>query len=222
MIVQIAQVLLNLTVVLSCALVLVLAMRIPLRRWAGAGLAYCAWWVVPLTLAVHLLVNLLPIEGFDVLPTNVAIPVFSAGAKTIGTTTTMSFVDACMMIWLVGAVLLALLLTRQQRRFIRSLGTLTHYAHGGNVLAHVMQAVNPNAGSLVMGLLRPRIVLSSDFEWRYTTEEQRLILAHECVHVRRGDLCVNASVALLQIVFLVSPAIALGSAVDAFGSRAVL
>jgi bla regulator protein blaR1 len=202
---QIAQLLLSLTLILSCTLMLVLAIRIPLRRWDGAGLAYSAWLVVPLTLVVHLLINLLPIEEFKLLPTGLALPLLSAAATTNATPATMNYLNVSMLLWFIGAAFFAALLTFQQHRFVRSLGSLTVYERGRNMRVDIMRSAHGDAGPLVMGLLRPRIVLSSDFEQRYTIEEQRLVLAHECVHIRRGDLFANALTALLQVVFWFHP-----------------
>ncbi|MGD3580303.1 M56 family metallopeptidase, partial [Xanthomonas citri pv. citri] len=39
-----------------------------------------------------------------------------------------------------------------------------------------------------VGLWRPRIVLPMDFDTRYSAAERTLILAHERLHLRRGDL----------------------------------
>lgn len=46
-------------------------------------------------------------------------------------------------------------------------------------------------GPLVMGLVRPTIILPARFDALYTANEQHMTLLHECMHVRRGDLWVT-------------------------------
>lgn len=45
-----------------------------------------------------------------------------------------------------------------------------------------------SSGPLVTGLVRPVVLLPEWFEADYTSEEQRLALTHEIMHVKRGDL----------------------------------
>lgn len=61
------------------------------------------------------------------------------------------------------------------------------------------------SGPLLIGLLRPKIVLPVDFFTRYDAREQELILAHEAVHLRRHDSAVNLLTALFQVMFWFNP-----------------
>jgi hypothetical protein len=65
--------------------------------------------------------------------------------------------------------------------------------------------MRPDAGPLLVGLPRPRIVLPVDFAERYDPAEQAAVLAHERLHARRGDLWWNALAALLGCVFWFHP-----------------
>lgn len=58
---------------------------------------------------------------------------------------------------------------------------------------------------LLVGLLRPRIVLPADFFTRYDALEQELILVHEAVHLRRHDSAANLLTTLFQTVFWFNP-----------------
>lgn len=40
----------------------------------------------------------------------------------------------------------------------------------------------------VMGVIRPMVILPQDFNTKYSAEEQRLVLAHEMMHIKRKDL----------------------------------
>jgi hypothetical protein len=58
----------------------------------------------------------------------------------------------------------------------------------------------------------PKIVVPADFEARYSREERELVLEHERMHARRGDIAVNAFATIWLCAFwfnpLVYPAIA--------------
>lgn len=56
-----------------------------------------------------------------------------------------------------------------------------------------------------LGIWRPRIVLPMDFDTRYTAAERSLILAHERLHLRRGDLYANLLAALLLCIGWCNP-----------------
>lgn len=61
------------------------------------------------------------------------------------------------------------------------------------------------AGPAVTGVIVPRLVMPADSAVRWSPEERALILAHEHAHLARGDLRVNAAVALLQCLFWCNP-----------------
>ena len=58
---------------------------------------------------------------------------------------------------------------------------------------------------LVVGLLRPLILLPPHFAERFSPEEARLALAHELAHIRRGDLWLNLAPVLAQTLFFFFP-----------------
>lgn len=90
-------------------------------------------------------------------------------------------------------------LIHQQRRSMRTLGPLQR-RDDGCYQAQVVAGL-----PAVIGLLRPRIVLPAGFEARYTLPEQKLVLRHELVHLRRGDIAVNALLALMHGVYWFNP-----------------
>jgi TonB family protein len=71
--------------------------------------------------------------------------------------------------------------------------------------AGVFRAQSPQVGPAVVGVLRPRIVTPSDFEARFAADERELILAHEGVHLRRGDAAVNALACAVQCLCWFNP-----------------
>ena len=60
-------------------------------------------------------------------------------------------------------------------------------------------------GPLLLGPLRPVIVLPADATRHYTPDALRLMFAHELAHLRRGDLWWNWLPALAEVVFFFHP-----------------
>lgn len=107
--------------------------------------------------------------------------------------------DRARAVLLAGALAAACVLLLRQRAFVRALGPL----RPGPEQAWL--SMRPDAGPLLVGLLRPRIVLPADFALRYDAAEQAAVLAHERLHARRGDLWWNALAALIGCVFWFHP-----------------
>lgn len=175
---------------------LMLARR-PLRARLGAEAAYALWLLVPLGLAlccwpVHrqtVRMEMAAVAAHPDLPA--ALGQVPAAAPQL----TMSLV--C--VWLAGAGAGALLLCLKQRAFMRPLGALRRVGEDSWIAART------DVGPMLVGLLRPRIVLPADYATRYSAHEQAAVLAHERVHRRRGDLWWNALCAFLQCVFWFHP-----------------
>lgn len=184
----------------SCAIAAVLLLRRPLRHFFGAGAAYLAWVAVPMAI----IAERLPMQGATsewgsglVLSFHALGTAAQASAKQAATSASF---PAWLTVWAVGSLLLALVFVVEHRRMLRALGPLrlsvkqdVHLTHGHHL------------GPLALGLLRPRIVLPSDFATRYTEAELDLILAHERVHIRRHDPLANVLWALSQCVFWFIP-----------------
>lgn len=179
----------------SAAALLACALRRPLRAWLGARAAYPLWGVVPVSLLAMLLparpvlVQALPGAG---LRLDAGLPVAAAIAAP-------ALASWLVPLWLLGALLWAAALSWRQRRFVRSLGRLERI-DAGRLRAEAVDGL-----PAVVGLLRPRVVLPCDFAARYTPEEQRLVLAHEQVHLRRGDPWANALAALVLCLHWFNP-----------------
>ncbi len=181
----------------SVAMVAVLALRGMVRRRLGASAAYLLWLAVP----VAMVAVLLPAPRGAVLPVH-AIDAVLPAARTVlehSSTLSLPWTSTLGGAWLAGALLAMAGLLRQQRRFVRGLGTLRRRDDG------LWQAQATAGLPAVLGLWPPRIVLPADFERRYTAQEQRLVLLHEQVHLRRGDIAVNALLAALQCVYWFNP-----------------
>jgi beta-lactamase regulating signal transducer with metallopeptidase domain len=191
----------------SAAILVVLALRAPVRAAFGARVAYALWLIVPvITAASYLPARRIVVDTFAQASVPVATglqaapavvgPAFAPPLDAIAAT--WSATPFLLAFWLAGfAASLALLLFGQQR-FLSRLG-LRRGADGLHV------AVNDAAGPAVIGIVAPRIVVPADFEVRYTETERALVLEHERAHIRAGDVQVNALAALAQCVMWFNP-----------------
>lgn len=180
----------------SAAMTVVMLLRRPVRHWLGASAAYLLWLAVPVAGGAVLLPA----------PRVVATAMHAAGTSpSIGTVIAAPLQSLptwpllLVGIWACGALLMAAGLIRQQHRFVRGLGRVERRADG------FWQAQTVLGLPAVMHVWRPRIVLPAGFEQRYTPQEQQLVLLHEQTHVRRGDIVVNALLAVMQCLHWFNP-----------------
>jgi TonB family protein len=202
------QWLLNGAVATSAALLLVLALRLPLRRAFGARIAYAAWALVPLALlavtlpaprAATALLRALPVLSTLRPAVVVGAPVpLDGGAAAAASAPLLDWPLLLALAWYLGAALLALRFAAQQRRYLAALGELRPRGDG-------TFAANVGQSPAVIGAWRPRIVLPADFDARYPREQAGLVVAHERTHVRRGDVRANLAVAALRCLHWFNP-----------------
>lgn len=187
------------TVATSLALLVIAIARHPLRRLAGARVAYGLWALVPASVIVVSLpvpnVEMAAVTGVatalrSVIPVEAYLDVVVRPA--------VDWAAVAMVVWACGASLALAAVVRRQRAFVRSLGTITGSEDGSYRSASVR-------GPVLVGLCRPRIVVSADFESQYGAEERALILAHERAHLKRLDIPVNCLAAIWLCLFWFNP-----------------
>ncbi|MCW0387866.1 hypothetical protein NB722_002405 [Xanthomonas sacchari] len=189
--------------VVSVAIAAVLALRVPMRRAFGAGIAYALWIAVPLAL----LAALLPSGWRPALPAGLALdmPAVLVGVARAqmsvgdGVSASGHATVWLLSLWLAGALASAAVLWRQQRRYRRSLGRLQPGEDGVLVAEHALH------GPLVLGAWRPQVVVPMDFAARYPPPQAHLVLAHERMHIARGDTRSNLLLAVLRCVYWFNP-----------------
>lgn len=193
---ELLTVLLETSAASSVAIVLVLLLRGPVRARLGASAAYLLWLMVPPALLAVLLPG----------PQLVAVPMLAAGTPmpavapvAVGANLVTTWPQWVLCGWFAGVFLMALRLSGQQRRFRKALGVLQQRSDG------LWQASSSAGLPAAMGLLRPMIVLPAGFEQRYSPLEQQLVLLHERIHLQRGDIAINAMLALLQCIYWFNP-----------------
>ncbi|WP_240633888.1 TonB family protein [Caulobacter flavus] len=189
---------------LAATIVAVLLLRQPVRRRFGPLAAYALWLAAPLCA----LVSLLPVHA----PTTVMAPAVEFAATAARTVAPAAAKAPALpllllILWAAGALAALALLALRQARFVRAVGALTPLDGEPAVL----RGQHVDAGPLVLGALRPRIVVPADFEARFTGEARVLVLAHEAVHLRRGDAAINGLVVALQCLCWFNPLVHLGA-----------
>lgn len=177
--------------------------RAPLRATLGARAVYWLWLAVPAS-ALALAIPRVAERNGEAAP---APDVFAWVWAWVWTRVDVLFAAihvsdrlgalACAL-WAAGACATLAVTVLRQRSFARSLGTLVVWPDG----TWRSRAV---AEPMLIGALRPRVLVPLDFEQRYNAEERGFVLAHERAHLRRGDTRVNAFGAAWLCVFWFNP-----------------
>lgn len=178
-------VLLRVNLALAVAVAGVMLLRLPVRRLFGARIVYGLWVLPPLAA----LAMLVPARVVTVRLAAMAMETTEAALAPAAAPIAPSFDIQSLLagLWLAGALACLAWQTWRQLQFARA-------ARVGR------------AGPAVVGLLRPRVVTPADFAQRYTPAEREVVLAHERVHLERGDPWVNAALALLTCLSWFNPA----------------
>jgi beta-lactamase regulating signal transducer with metallopeptidase domain len=182
----------------SLAVLLVLVLRAPARRWIGACLTYRLWLVAPAAAFVspfptlaEFLHRAMPISGAALSQDG------DLGAVLLQALTASAFwfrvAPALIWGWAMGALALASLFLASELRFRR--------------LARLGLA-----GPAMVGVAAPRFVTPHDYRQRFTERERDLILRHERAHLAQGDPIANLLIAAFQVVFWFNPLIHLAAA----------
>jgi beta-lactamase regulating signal transducer with metallopeptidase domain len=174
--------------------------RAPLRGTLGARAAYWLWLTVPASVFAVALPDASRPSGRDVPLAHDIISWLGARADALlaAIQTAGPWAGAALAVWAVGATGVAALMILRQCAFVRSLGKLVRSPDGTWRSREV-------AEPMLLGALRPRVLLPLDFERRYSAEEREFVLAHELAHMRRGDTVVNALGTAWLCVFWFNP-----------------
>jgi len=195
---------------LACgaSIALVLMLRKPMRRYAGAHAAYAIWSLVPLAS----LATLLPVPSTIVV--HQLTPVLSSSVPAISSslppaTSSNEYFDAnvwMLGVWIVGIFVSIAIFLLRRNRFMRSLGRLRA------IDANLLRAETVVGSPALVGMWRLRIVLPADFEQRYNRLERDLVMAHEYHHRAQGDAHINTLAASLRSVFWFNPLVHVATA----------
>jgi beta-lactamase regulating signal transducer with metallopeptidase domain len=165
------------------AVLVMLALREPLRRWLGAERAYAAWLIVPMAAAGSLMppaVTSGPAEPLEAT-NNHALAWLAVGGHA----------RAVVLLWLAGVLAAAVIAGWRHWRFAAAIKA-------------------GRAGPAAVGVLQPRLVMPADFGLRFSDDERRLVRAHELAHIERLDARYNAAAALATWLCWFNPLLHLG------------
>jgi beta-lactamase regulating signal transducer with metallopeptidase domain len=163
----------------SCAILLIIVLRLPVRRLFGAEIGYHLWFLAPVAGFASLFPSLAEMGGAKKATTGLLNAVDALGAPALRHADWIAFA------WLTGAVVLGGLFALGQWRF----------EQGAKV---------GRAGPAATGFW-PRMVVPDGYADRFTAEERALIRAHERTHMDRRDPTSNLAIAFLQVVSWFNP-----------------
>jgi beta-lactamase regulating signal transducer with metallopeptidase domain len=164
----------------SGAILLTVALRLPVRRLFGAEIGYSLWLLVPVAGLASLFPSLPDFrEGLQRSPTGLANALALIRAPAI------EHAASAAVVWAAGALALGAVFLLGQWRFERS-------ARAGQ------------AGPAATGFW-PRMIVPAEYATRFTLEERALIRAHERAHMDRRDPTSNLLIALLQTISWFNP-----------------
>ncbi|MGH8199817.1 MAG: M56 family metallopeptidase [Steroidobacteraceae bacterium] len=174
--------------------------RVPLRGRLGARAVYGLWLAVPASaLALALPRVAQPDGGAAMLAPDVFAWVWARVDALLAAIHVSDRLGAlASALWAAGACATLAVMVLRQRSFARSLGTLVALPDGTWRSRAVTEP-------MLIGALRPRVLVPLDFEQCYNPEEREFVLAHERAHMRRGDTLVNAFGAAWLCVFWFNP-----------------
>ena len=192
-------------IVTTALMLLVLAIREPVRRMFGAKVAYALWLLPMLRMVMPPLGALVPqasplaevahapgmlsqIIRARMVPLDGGAAMVGAGP---GDAATMAWPLVLAGLWLAGALAFALWQVVSYRRFCR------HVLEGARPRRSPARGIRLMAsprvkGPMAFGLARRFIIFPHDAHARFDVEEHAMALAHEIAHHRRGDLLANA------------------------------
>jgi beta-lactamase regulating signal transducer with metallopeptidase domain len=186
----------RLNVVVSLAILLVLATRGLVRRRAGAGAAYGLWLLVPLAAAA----SFLPAREVVVVAWEAVAPATTVQTAPVAAAAPgFDLYRLMAQVWAAGFIASLALLVWRHERFLRVMGRLVRLD------GRLWRAEGHLGGPALVGVIWPRIVVPAGFDAAYSPEAREVMLAHERTHLRRGDNRINAAAALAGCLMWFNP-----------------
>jgi beta-lactamase regulating signal transducer with metallopeptidase domain len=171
----------------TSSVLIVAALRRACRRLFGAERAFQLWLLPPLAMLASQLPHAAATTIVAWSPVVSAITSRASAAPAHAAEAVSSSWRAwTMLLWLLGSLVTLSLAAIAQWRYLMRLRGAIHVTDARSGWP-TLRAPGADIGPALIGAWRSRIVLPADFERRYDTTEQMLILAHEAIHARRHD-----------------------------------
>jgi len=214
--------LINATVFISIAIVLILALRLIMLKIFGAKANYLLWstpFIFLLFSAIELpgkTVEYLPFIGTlsklslsENTDINASADMLSnssinESAQILPALSLFNWQPLMMTLWLSVSVVLLLRLSVSNMLFSRKLKQFPSQKTHNKYQIKILSCINNPAA---WGIINPVILLPEDFDTRFNQKQQQLILQHESVHISRRDNLYNLLMTLLRITFWFNPLI---------------
>lgn len=195
----------RLLLAVTAALAMVAMLRKGCRRLFGPERAFQLWALPPLALLASQLPHAgvasepaLPPVVYVITAATTALAPRDVGPAAIDWRTAIA------LLWLAGMVARLLAATIAQSRYrLRLRGAVR--IDGLGLRWPVLRADRADTGPALVGAFRSCIVLPIDFESRYESAEQALIVAHEAMHAQRRDGCWSLLAQFLAALFWFHP-----------------
>lgn len=186
----------------SVAILLVVPVRWMLGRLFGARVSILAWALVPLVCVA----TMLPprtVENSVRVEAGTATSVSPASTGSVAAPTTTRIEpripsSAVAAAWAAGALAWLLVFGMRQRALGKRIGA---QRCAGRICVSDAAGIGP----VVVGVFSPRVVLPADFRSRFSRSQQRLVLAHELIHIRRRDPLWNLVAVAFQCLLWFNP-----------------
>ena len=180
----------SLVVATSIAIAAIVVLRPLVLRTFGAVAVLRLWWILPAALVAVLVPKEVVHEAMIAsLLAGAIAPIEATQVRS-----SVSWTPILVTLWLTGSLAMAAWYCWLQYRFTRSIA----WSRGRGSLP-------PMSSPAVVGALRPRLVLPTDFATQFDAYERRLVLLHERVHMRRRDGAANLLMSLLSVLQWFNP-----------------
>ncbi|WP_448212731.1 M56 family metallopeptidase [Colwellia sp. MEBiC06753] len=195
---------------LSCSLLLIL--RSSVLNQLGANVSYLAWLIIPASLIVPSIE--LP-NWFAAINHGQSIQQYFVFADTVALT--HWYLPIIEYAWAVGGVVLFSYwcfqyFTFQHFTIMKSeqycqLSTNQKLPHKAQVINKFLPIYISSEvfSPMLVGVIKPKLMLPDNFEQLFTEEQQEMILEHELCHYQRGDMVWNCLALLILALFWFHP-----------------
>ncbi|WP_158089088.1 M56 family metallopeptidase [Cognaticolwellia mytili] len=220
MIELIFEVVLNTIIPLTIVLSFILLFRPLLLKYCGANITYVTWLSVPLALAIY---QLLPTVFFSNAINNTSSNIDRVLVTSAQTLSQVNGINWLMTFSLGITLTLIFCLIIKHWQFNRALSasTLTNTKLLDNTINSDIEpwleqrrltlVISEQVESpMLTGLIKPLLLLPSNFSTIYNKEQQELIVAHEICHFDRNDIYWNLIAFLFITLFWFHPLVWLG------------